>query len=191
MGPPRLPQLDPGGRAAARTAGRGNARSAAACTCTRVSDRRGSHTDTPALPFCTATLTREWKAAGYPITFNHLGDHLRKRRLDLGLQMKQAAKLLGAHAQSFANWEEGRTAPAILYIPRLIHFVGYDPRPVPEDLAGRLIHHRVGLGMSQETFARLLGVDPGTLRRWERTSRQPQGDVLKKVNAALNAENRH
>lgn len=137
------------------------------------------------MPFCTATLKGEWKAAGYPITFNHLGDHLRKRRLDLGLQMKQAAKLLGAHAQSLTNWEEGRTAPAVRYVPAILEFLGYDPRPVPEDLAGRLIHHRVGLGLSQEAFARLLGVDPGTLRRWESGSRRPQGEYVMRVNAAL------
>lgn len=139
----------------------------------------------PALPFCTATLKREWKAAGYPITFNHLGDHLRKRRLDLGLQMKQAAKLLGAHAQSLANWEEGRTAPAILYIPRLIHFVGYDPRPVPTSLAERLKAHRIGLGLSQRAMAKQLGVDPGTLAKWETGRREPAGAYLARVELVL------
>ena len=141
--------------------------------------------DTPALPFCTATLKREWKAAGYPITFNHLGDHLRRRRLDLGLQVKQAAKLLGAHAQSFANWEAGRMTPAILYIPRLIHFVGYDPRPVPTSLAERLKAHRIGLGLSQRAMANRLSVDPGTLAKWETGRREPAGAYWERVELVL------
>lgn len=105
--------------------------------------------------------------------------------MDLGLQVRRLAAQLGADQDSLTNWEEGRTAPAIRYVPGVLAFLGYDPRPVPEDLAGRLVHHRVGLGLSQEAFARLLGVDPGTLRRWESGRRQPQEEYLTRVNAAL------
>lgn len=120
-----------------------------------------------------------------PLLFNHLGDHLRKRRLDLGLQMKQAARLLGAHAQSLANWEEGRTAPALHHIPKLIHFVGYDLRPVPTNLAERLTVHRIGLGLPQREMAKRLGVDPGTLSKWETGQREPAGPYLARVELAL------
>jgi transcriptional regulator with XRE-family HTH domain len=115
---------------------------------------------------------------------------LRKRRLDLRLQLKQAAKLLGAHAQSLANWEEGRTAPAIRYIPRLIHFVGYDPRPKVDVLADRLKRHRTALGFSLRAAAEQIGVDPGTLTRWERGPRQPEGKYLARVFSFLGEDPR-
>lgn len=136
------------------------------------------------------TLKAEWKPAGYPYVLKHLGDHLRKRRLDLGLEQKAVAVRLAADAASIGNWEAGRTTPATRYVAAILTFLGYDPRPVPADLAGRLIHHRVGRGMSQEAFARLLGVDPGTLRGWESARQQPRGDYLTTVNAALNAPSR-
>jgi transcriptional regulator with XRE-family HTH domain len=41
--------------------------------------------------------------------------------------------------------------------------------------------------MSQETMAQQLGIDPGTLARWERGSRQPQGKYLARV-VATSAE---
>lgn len=141
----------------------------------------------PALPFCRATLVSERKPAGYPIALNHLGDHLRTRRLDLGLDSKQAAKLLGAHPQSIANWEEGRTAPAVSDIPRVLQFIGYDPRPVPADLIHRLKTHRSGRG-SQREMAKRLGVDPGGFWKWETGRRKPTGDYLKKVELVLREE---
>ena len=42
----------------------------------------------------------------YPLQVNHLGDHLRKRRMDLGLTRKAAAKLIGTNAWSLKGWEE-------------------------------------------------------------------------------------
>lgn len=92
--------------------------------------------------------------------------------------------------QSLSGWELGRRMPSNRHLPVVIEFLGYDPRPVPVDFAARLIHHRVGLGMSQVTFARLLGVDPGTLRSWESGRRRPQGEYGTRVNAALKTGSR-
>lgn len=96
------------------------------------------------------TLTGEWKPAGYPRALNHLGDHLRKRRMILGLQQKAVALATGADLTSVANWEGGRTRPAVRFWPAVIEFLGYDPRPVPNDLLGLLVHHRIGLVSSRD-----------------------------------------
>lgn len=130
---------------------------------------------------CEAQIKAQRHPATYPHVLNRLGDHIRRKRLDLGLFLKEAASRLGAHATTVANWEEGRTAPAVQQLPKVIRFLGYDPRPEPSALAERLKHHRAGLGMSQNAMAKQLGIDPGTLRLWEGGHRRPEGKYLAKV----------
>jgi len=102
--------------------------------------RRESRTGTPALPFCHVRLKAHWYPVTYPRVLNNVGDHIRKRRLDLGLQKKQAGKQLGAHATSVANWEAGRTEPDLAHLPKVIDFLGYDWRQEPALVGERLKH---------------------------------------------------
>jgi len=103
------------------------ARFAEACTCRRVSDHRSTRTDIPALPFCTARLTAAWKPSDYPKEFRHFGDHIRAKRLDLGLQIKQLAARLGSDEGSVACWENGSRRPSLRKLPKILEFLGYDP----------------------------------------------------------------
>lgn len=49
------------------------------------------------------------------------------------------------------NWETGQAKPEIRFIPALVAFLGYDPKPVDQGtLAGRLIAKRRQLGLSTE-----------------------------------------
>jgi DNA-binding XRE family transcriptional regulator len=61
-------------------------------------------------------LTRE------PVT---LGDHLRRRRLVLGLYQKEVAALLGVATSTIWNWEHG-WAIGRRFIPRINQFLGHD-----------------------------------------------------------------
>jgi DNA-binding transcriptional regulator YiaG len=62
--------------------------------------------DIPALPFCKVSLkAQKAPAPAYPETLKTLGDHLRKRRLDLRLLQRQAAQKLGVDKASVHNWE--------------------------------------------------------------------------------------
>ncbi|MHB9037748.1 MAG: helix-turn-helix domain-containing protein [Armatimonadota bacterium] len=56
-----------------------------------------------------------------------MGDHIRKRRLDLGLLQKDVAKILGVTEASVFYWETHRASPRGRYIPRIIEFLGYLP----------------------------------------------------------------
>ena len=85
------------------------------------------------------------------------------------------------------NWELGRTAPALRCIPWIIAFIGYDPGPEPATVGQALIRYRQRQGMAQQELARRLGVDPGTLGRWERGSRSPVGKYLAGVEAVIRA----
>jgi transcriptional regulator with XRE-family HTH domain len=130
----------------------------------------------PALPFCYVTLRQERQKEGYPKQLNSLDDHLQTRRLDLGLLWKDVAERLGTAATNVANWSKGRTAPGLKFWPRIIQFLGYDPRPAPETIGQAIRRHREGQGMTQEELASSLHVDPTTLARWEQGARRPVGD---------------
>jgi transcriptional regulator with XRE-family HTH domain len=56
---------------------------------------------------------------------------------------------------------------------------------VSQAIGPRLKDHRQGRGLSQEAMAKRLAIDPGTLARWERGSREPRGLDLTRVEAGL------
>jgi len=105
-----------------------------------------------------------------------VGDHLRRRRLASRLLQKQVADRLGVDKTSVYNWENNRTTPAFEYMPAIIRFLGYDPQPPARDWGDRLAQCRKAAGLSQKEAARQMQVDPGTLARWERGQRQPEGE---------------
>jgi len=87
------------------------------------------------LPFCHLQIKalrrpypRLWKckqaAPDRPAT---LGDHIRRRRLELRLLQSQVAECLGANRISVQNWERGVYEPAPRFLPGIIQFLGYDP----------------------------------------------------------------
>jgi len=99
-----------------------------------------------------------------PIT---LGEHIKKRRLDLKLTVKEAGKLLGTDESSIIQWEKGRSIPRVYRLPALIRFLGYNPLPEPRTLPERLLAKRLERGWSQKLASRHLGIDPSALRDWE------------------------
>ena len=125
----------------------------------------------------------------YPRQINTLGDHIRKRRLDLKLSQKQAADLMGVTTSTVTNWERQRNTPALFFIPAIIQFLGFDPLPRAETLAARLTRYRRVRGTPQKELAQHLGVDPCTLARWERGERTPTGLYRKLVVRLLSDAN--
>ena len=138
-------------------------------------DHQSSHRGIPALPFCKITLkAQKPPLAAYPKELKTLGDHLRKRRLDLKLFQKEVAQKLGVNEDSVCNWENNRTSPSLRFIPKIIEFLGYLPYDAQAKTLGeRIVASRKRLGLSQKELARRLGVDPSTLGRWERDESQP------------------
>jgi len=114
-----------------------------------------------------------------------IGDHLRRRRLDLGLQQKEVAAQVGADTCSVTNWELNRTNPALRFLPGIVRFLGYVPWADRASLGARLLAFRRERGLPQTALARLLGIDPGTLSRWERGTRAPTGKYAQLVHAFL------
>ena len=114
-----------------------------------------------------------------------IGDHLRKRRLDLGLLQREVARRIGADEASVTNWELNRTKPALRFLPGIIRVLGYTPWTADGSIGERLLAYRRERGLCQSALARLLGLDPGTLSRWERGNRVPAGRYARLADAFL------
>ena len=74
----------------------------------------------------------------YPKDPQILGEHIRKRRLDLGLFQRQVARQLGVNETTIHNWEVGATQPGISCVPKIIEFLSYNPFPSAGPLPNRL-----------------------------------------------------
>jgi transcriptional regulator with XRE-family HTH domain len=141
-----------------------------------------------ALPCCHVTLSgSKPKNPAYPAELNTIGDHLRKRRLDLGLLQKEVAGQLGVTTCTIMYWETNRVSPAIRFIPLINGFLGYDPtdKANPQSLAEGLRAHRKRLGLSQKKLATLLAIDQSTLASWEREKHRPTMKSLQLVDEFL------
>jgi len=128
----------------------------------------------PALPFCHAALTTpKPKPPSYPNALSTLGDHLRKKRLDLRLLQEQVAEQIGVDVTTITNWESNKTAPALRYFPNIIRFLGYSPFPAGDSLPEKPTTARKALGLSRRKLAERLGVNPCTLAGWETGRNKP------------------
>lgn len=125
-------------------------------------------TATIALPFCHVTLRGQKPPdLAYPKELRTFGDHIRKRRLDLGLLQRQLAERIGVHPGTVRNWETNATTVALKHVPAVVEFLGYAPFPEPASLAERIRLYRWQNGISRRELARRLRADETTVWRWE------------------------
>jgi transcriptional regulator with XRE-family HTH domain len=135
------------------------------------------------LPFYRWSLTTAKPIPGYPRDLRHVGDHLLRRRLDLGLEQKEAAKRLGTGAWNLRNWETGRHGIEVRFYPAIIAFLGYNPLPDPHTHGDAVRRERVALGWSRKKLAKVAGVDEATVKRVEadtpRMAKKPTAAILR------------
>lgn len=153
----------------------GSAGSGEAYRCIHGTDHHGIHTDIVALPFCHIVLKAQKPVSpAYPKSLKSLGDHLRKRRLDLHLLQREVAAKIGVDKATIFNWENSNTTPSLSSTPKVIAFLGYNPDASKEKTLGAEIKKARRIrGWSQKKLARFLRVDPSTLGQWERGEAQP------------------
>jgi transcriptional regulator with XRE-family HTH domain len=106
------------------------------------------------------------KPTRYPNSLNTLGDHVKKRRLDLDLLGNDVAAQIGVHPTTMGNWEHNRTAPDLNLIPRIVEFLGYAPYSIPEGFYNWLRTARRALGLSQKQLSELRkhGLEMGEMK---------------------------
>ncbi|MHB9024744.1 MAG: helix-turn-helix domain-containing protein [Armatimonadota bacterium] len=137
------------------------------------------------MPFCNFALhASNPDTQGYPLELKTLGDHLKKKRLDLGLVQTEVANILGVSEGTLVNWERNQAEPEFQRVPQIISFLGYLPfNNIMEKPLGEKIWLLQQLyGINQKTLARRLGVDPCTLYKWARGKGWPK---VKEINGML------
>jgi site-specific DNA recombinase len=113
-----------------------------------------------------------------PLEPKTIGDHIRKKRLLSKLLQREVAEKIGVNKTSIHYWEVNSATPDLRYMPAIIQFLGYNPLPAANALGERLVRHRRSRGITQADAARRMGVDQGTLARWERGERGPSGKFV-------------
>ena len=120
------------------------------------------------MPFASVAL-KGLKPKDTDFEARSIGEHIRKRRLELRLSQREAARRLGLSWRTVFNWENGKTKPAVESIPAIIEFLGRDPFGNADSLSDRLAAARRTRGWTIKQAAEQLGVDEGTWGRWEKT----------------------
>ena len=156
--------------------------------CTVSGGHRHARVGSPACPqgqgfvaILPVRFTAPTPQPGYPKQIKHLGDHIRTRRLDLGLQQKEAATQLGTTTESVNNWEIGRTRPEIRCYPAIITWLGYNPLPEPTSRGEAVRRARMTRGLSCKALAKLAGVDEASVGQFERGNPRAFTDVAQKI----------
>jgi transcriptional regulator with XRE-family HTH domain len=130
-----------------------------------------------------AQKPQKWQLLDPPRT---IGDHIRKRRLQLGWGATQLAALLDVSKDTVYNWEHGRSKPVIRHMPRIERFLGHSlTLPTSKGLGEMVKSYRISHGFSQRRLAQELGADPTTIGRIERNRGKPGKKVLAKIQAIL------
>jgi len=97
------------------------------------------------------------KSSHYPKELNTLGDHIRQRRLDLGLFQKQVAEQIGVDKTTVSNWECHESSPQVHDMPAIIRFLGYNPVATTEFFSGEAGLGSQGSGAEPESHGRNVG----------------------------------
>ena len=135
------------------------------------------------LPFCHFTLKAPKPLSkAYPRELKTIGDHLRKKRLDLKLLQKDVAKIIGCDECSVWNWENNYSKPVLKFIPKIIDFLGYVPYDVSKlTLGERIKIIRQSYGMTGRELAKELEIHPDTLYGWEKGEHKPLKELWERL----------
>lgn len=126
------------------------------------------------------------KPVGYPTHPQSLGEHIRKKRMDLGISQEATAKQLGVSEDCICYWENCRKQPQIRHYPSIIAFLGYSPFDFEtETFGGKIKKYKYKHGLNNANLAKLLGVDKTTVASWECNERKPLKHTLNIVLSVL------
>jgi DNA-binding XRE family transcriptional regulator len=98
------------------------------------------------------------------------------------LLQKQVAEQIGFDDNTLCLWERNETEASIRLIPAIIRFLGFNPLPVPKDLADAVLVAQKPHGWNRWQAAKLIGFNESTLVRLEQgRSRRPSQETLRKL----------
>jgi len=128
---------------------------------------------------------------GYPDDPKTVGEHIRKRRMDLGLRQSDVAARIGVWTSTVNYWENGHFNPDVQFVPRIVAFLGYDPfGPPPDGFPGQIKGARFAAGLSRRQLAAAIRVHPGTVAEWERGEANPLKTLRVRLRTVLTSVGR-
>lgn len=133
------------------------------------------------------TTAKKPKIKEIPEVLTTVGDHIKKRRLELGMFQKDVAAMFSVCEATIGGWETGSTKhPFIEHAPDIISFLGYNPFLFEtETLGGQIKYHRLLNGINLKAFSQSLGIDKSTLFSWESNEHIPQPLMLKRLKSII------
>ncbi|MBT0663561.1 helix-turn-helix domain-containing protein [Geobacter pelophilus] len=124
---------------------------------------------------------------GYPEFPITVGEHIRKKRMDVGLLQREVAEIIGVTESSIWNWEHG-TEPELQYNPSIIKFLGYIPFDCPDDTIGRLAWYRRVQGLTVVALGNQMKIHPDQLYEWLSATRKPFNKSLQRIERFLESQ---
>jgi len=139
------------------------------------------------LPFSRLERTvNKLKGKRYTGPLQTIGNHIKRKRTELGLFRKDIAALLNVDITTIANWEHNRVYPHLTCLSNIVKFLGYNPFPFETNtLGGRIKYYRLVSGLSCEQLGTILDVDPSSVYTWEANTVLPNPSSLTKVNKLI------
>jgi transcriptional regulator with XRE-family HTH domain len=131
-----------------------------------------------------------------------IGGHLRRRRLQLKILQREAARRLGVSTVSLSRWERDAVYPTWPMQPRIKDYLGYDPFTDPAlghpggnkpprvaflsssshiNIGQRIVAECIKARRTRKEFAQNLGISPKTIWNWSVARRKPSRAVLQRI----------
>jgi transcriptional regulator with XRE-family HTH domain len=115
-----------------------------------------------------------------------IGDHIRRRRLELKLRQEDVARMIGVSCRTLTYWEIGLAEPHIEQGPNIIKFLGYHLEPFgTKTLGDQIKNYRFLHGLSCKALSRILDVNLSSIYSWEANEFMPKPSLLKRLNELL------
>jgi DNA-binding XRE family transcriptional regulator len=78
------------------------------------------------------------------------------------------------------------TRPQLYLLPKIYHFLGYNPlQGDATNLGEKIKQYRIQKGLSLRRLAKEMGIDPGTLSKWEKGQSNPNSKLRTQLQEIL------
>ena len=121
-----------------------------------------------------------------PTALTHIGDHIKKKRLETKTRIKDVIEALSISRQTLTGWEQKTYSPAISQYPKIIEFLGYYPFPDDtQTLGGKIKKYRMSHGLTRKAFARIINSCPAAIKNWEHNVSAPKAEKVNMIRKLL------
>lgn len=116
-----------------------------------------------------------------PTELRHIGDHIKKKRLETKTLIKDVAQQLNISLYTLTIWEQNIYTPSITQYPNIIKFLGYYPFSDDATLGGKIKRYRVIHGLTYKALGKLIGSCPAAIKNWETNVSVPKPEKVNQI----------